>query len=344
MRRYTPSAIVTAAVVSLGLTLGACGSGGAGGSDTVKLRLSHQWPEDDFRAELANRFAEEAAEETGGAVEITVYPNASLIGANEQFEALSTGAIDMSVFPLSYASGQAPEFDITMMPGLVRDHAQARTWPDSPIGERVESLADERGVQILTWVWNSGAFATKGDPIVTPDDIRRGMVMRGAGTSTETVLRAAGAGVSSLPSNEIYSAMQTGVLDGVTTSASSTVSFNLQEQIDSYTAPTDHSIWFIMEPLIISNGAWDKLTPEQQSALESVGNSLQEFAFDASEEDDRQASETLEEAGVEVVEMDAAAFEQWRDLSEQSAWADFAQKVPAGQELLDLALQAGEDQ
>ncbi|RIK17693.1 MAG: hypothetical protein DCC50_00880 [Acidobacteria bacterium] len=201
-------------LVSL-LALTACGSGSGDGGDgdPVILRLSHQWPdvgadgEGDHRAIIAQRFAEEVNERADGELEVQVFPNASLVKSTEQFSAMTSGSIDASVFPLSYAAGQVPAFDITLMPGLVRNHAQAEAWETSAIGESVEAITEENGVKILVWMWGSGVFATKGDPIVTPDDVRSGMVMRGAGAATEEVLEAAGAGITSLPSTEIYTAL-----------------------------------------------------------------------------------------------------------------------------------------
>jgi TRAP-type C4-dicarboxylate transport system substrate-binding protein len=338
-----PVTMISAIFAVVGLA-GCAGEVSSSAEEPLTLRLSHQWPagttsEGDFRAVLASRFAEEVAERSDGDLKVKVFPNSSLVEATEQFGALKSGAIDMSVYPLTYAGGEVPAFNITMMPTLVRDHAEAQKWKAAEIGQRVEQLAEDNGLKILTWVWNSGVFAVKGPAVVAPSDIRPGMVMRGAGSSTEEVLKAAGAGISSLPSSEIYTALQTGVLDGVTTSASSTVSFNLQEQIDSYTAPTDNSFWFIMQPLVISLDAWEKLNSEQQEILETVGEDLQEFAYSASIEEDEAASKTLADAGVTVVEMDDQAFTEWRKLSEKTAWKSFAQENPEGQELLDLAKQ-----
>lgn len=347
MKARTRRAAFALSTAACTLALIGCGAGGSG-SDSVQLRLSHQWPaaaggeDGDFRAELADQFAKEVDERTDGGVSVQVYPNGSLVGADEQYAALTSGAVDMSVFPLTYAAGKVPLFDITMMPGLVRNHEQANAWPDSEAGKRVEEIAEENGVKILTWVWNSGVFATKGDPIISPDDVRPGMVMRGAGPATEAVLEEAGAGITSMASSDIYSALQTGVLDGVTTSASSVISYSLAEQIDSYTAPTENTMWFVMQPLIISLDAWEKLGDEQQSTLEEIGEELQASTAEASLEGDRAASAELEDAGVEVVEMGDAAFEEWRKLSQETAWATFAEDSKEGQELLDLGQQVGD--
>jgi len=334
------------------LTLAACGGGDSGGTaagdgecGSASLRLSHQWPaatggeDSDFRSELAQQFADKVAEATDDQVKVQIFPGSSLVESTEQYDAMMQGAVDMSVFPLDYASGRVPDFSVTLMPALVRNHEDAQAWQDAEIGKRVAEVMDENGIKVLTWVWNAGAVGSKGGPVVTPDDVESGMTMRAAGSYVEGMLKDAGAGISSLPSDEIYTAMQTGVLDAAVTSTGSFASYNLQEQVASFTSPTENTFWFMFEPLIISNEAFDELCPEQQEAVVSVGEGLQEFAYSASEEDDTRVEGIFSEAGVEVTTMDDAAFAEWQALAEKQ-WDAFAESAPNGQELMDLAKEA----
>ena len=325
-----------------------CGLASGGGAGEMNLRLGHQWPgadsegEGDFRAVLAQRFADRVSEETDGQVNIEIYPSNSLIeNPMEQYEAITRGAQDMSVFPLDYAAGDVPAFSVTLMPAMVPGHAEARNWQDAEIGQRVEEIAEENGVKVLTWVWNAGAIGTTSNsPIVSPDDVPSGNVTRAAGTRIEEMLESVGFGIASMPSSEIYSAMQTGVLDSAITSTSSFDSFRLYEQVGAYTSPTGgYTFWFMFEPLIISMDKFEQLTSEQQQILEDVGAELQEFAYTASEEDDARIDGVFEEAGVNVEQMDAESFERWREQS-QPTWESFAEEVEGGRELIDLAQQA----
>jgi TRAP-type C4-dicarboxylate transport system substrate-binding protein len=356
-RRLSSPRLALPAVAGLVL-LAACGGGDGGGNGgtagaqaaaecgDVSLRLTHQWPDTggedgDFRAVLAQRFADQASEATAGKVKVEIFPNGSLVKATEQYDSMMQGAIDMSVFPLDYASGRVPDFSITLMPALVRNHEEAQAWHDSEVGERLVEIMDESGVRPLVNVWNAGAIGSKGDPIVRPSDVRAGTTTRAAGSYVERMLESAGAGITSLPSSEIYTAMQTGVLDSAVTSTGSFASFNLQEQVRSFTSPTQNTFWFMYEPLIISNRSFERLCQEQQDALASVGEDLQEFAFTASEEDDTRVEKIFSEAGVQVVQMDDAAFEEWRELA-QPQWEAYGTSAPNGAELLELAKQAGD--
>ena len=81
------------------------------------------------------------------------------------------------------------------------------------------------------------------------------------------MLATAGASIASMPSSEIYTAMQTGVLDGANTSSGSFVSYRIYEQVSCLTAPGANALWFMYEPVLISERSWNSLTAEQQSAL-----------------------------------------------------------------------------
>lgn len=341
------STTLVSVMMATGLVLTGCGASGdtadANGCSPVNLRLSHQWPEPtgeggDFRSVLAQDFADGVSEETAGQVKIQVFPNSTLSKSTEQFDAVASKAIDLSVLPLDYASGRVPEWSITLMPGLVRSHEQAQAWQTSPIGDALMENMESNGAHLLTWVWNAGAIGAKDSPIVTPSDVKPGMTMRAAGSYVEHMLEDAGAGISSLPSNELYTAMQTGVLDAAITSAGSFASYNLQEQVKSYTSPSENTFWFMFEPLLIGTAQYEALCPTQQEALDKVGADLQEFAYSASEKDDARVDTVFSDAGVEVVQMDDAAFDEWLKLAEVQ-WKDYADNVEGGAELLDLAKQ-----
>lgn len=349
IRHIRSVAALTAAVLPL-LAVAACSGGEAADSTDsaaaadckdVTLRLSHQWPDasgedGDFRSLIAQKFADQVGEATDGQVKVQVFPNSSLAKATEQYDAMLQGAIDMSVFPLDYASGRVPQFSITLMPAMVRSHEQAQAWKDSELGDKLVEIMDENGSKPVVWIWNAGAIGSKGEPIQSPSDVKSGMTMRAAGSLVEKMLADAGAGITSLPSSEIYTAMQTGVLDAAVTSTGSFASYNLQEQVKSFTSPTKNTFWFMFEPLIISNESYDKLCADQQDAVMKVGADLQDFANTASQKDDTRVEKVFADAGVEVVQMDDAAFGEWQTLAEKQ-WNEFATKVEGGQELLDLA-------
>ena len=308
---------------------------------TKVIKISHQFPaatdeEGDFRDRLTHKFAQEVEKRTKGQLKFEVYPSSSLVKTDSQISALRKGALDMSLVPLAYGGGEIPEVNITLMPSLVTSYEQGLRWKDAPIGKELSRILDEKGIKIVTWVWQGGGIASRGKPVVVPDDIK-GMKARGASKEMDLMLKTAGAAITSMPSSEVYNAMQSGVLDAAVTSSTSLISFRLHEFSKSVTTARDKTFWFMMEPLLISKSLYESLTPEQQKIIMEVGASLEKFGMEESKKDDRRLADIYTKAGVKVYDMDEAAFNKWRDVAKASAFKDFEERVNNGRQLLDMA-------
>jgi TRAP-type C4-dicarboxylate transport system substrate-binding protein len=318
----------------LGLALSAAV---ATSTDAVTLNASHQFPggKGDVRDEMVQLMAREVAAANVD-LEIRVYPGASLFKPTEQWGAMTSGQLDISAFPLDYASGRVPQFSATLMPGLVRNHERAVRLNDSEFMEDIKALIEESGVIVLADAWLAGAFASTKNCITSPDTIA-GQVTRAAGPAFEQMLVGAGASISSMPSSEIYTGMQTGVLDATNTSSGSFVSFRLYELVKCLTAPGENALWFMYEPILMSKASWDKLNAEQQAALMAAGEKAEEYFVGEAAKLDVDLVKVFEEAGVEVVEMSQEDYDAWLAIAQETSYAEFA-KLPGGQELIDKAL------
>ena len=202
-----------------------CRSGRAAASGSLALaaeplKISHQFPsgtdkEGDFRDRLCNRFAKELDKRSKGALKANVYPGSSLMKVNAQFSAVRKGALEMTLMPLVYAGGEVPEVNLVSLPGLVTSYEQGYAWKNAEIGKALTDLLAEKGVIIVTWVWQSGGAASRNVPIINPEDVK-GLKFRGGSREMDLVAKAAGAATLALPSSETYAAMQTGAVDIVT--------------------------------------------------------------------------------------------------------------------------------
>ena len=305
------------------------------------IKISHQFPggtidEGDFRDRLTRKFAAEVEKRTGGALKFEIYPASSLMKAVPQYKALATGGLDMSLYPLAYAGGEFPEANLTLMPAVVTSYEQGLRWKDAPIGKELTRLLEERNVKIVTWIWQAGGIAAKAKNVVNPDDVK-GLKVRGGSREIDLMIKAAGGAVTNVPSNEIYSAMQSGVLDAAITSSTSLISFRLHETSNFLTTGRNHTFWFMFEPLLMAKKTFDSLSPDQQKVVMEVGASLEKFGMEAAKVDDQRITEVFTKAGDKVVDMDKAAFEKWREVARNSAWKDFEEKVKNGKQLLDMA-------
>lgn len=307
-------------------------------SAQTTLRASHQFPggQGDPRDEMVQIIAREVGEANVG-LTIQVFPSSSLYKATEQWGAVTRGQLDMAAFPLDYASGRVPQFSATLMPGLVRNYDHAQRLNQSDFMKDIKALVEKNGAIVIADAWLAGGFASKKNCITGPDTIK-GQVIRAAGPAFEQMLAAAGASISSMPSSEIYTAMQTGVLDATNTSNDSFVSYRIYEQVECLTAPGDNALWFMYEPVIMSKKVYEGLKPEQQQAIMAAAKKAEEYFIAESRKGEQKMIDTFTKAGVEVVSMSPEDFNAWMEVAKTSSYKNFSEKVKGGEELLNKAL------
>jgi TRAP-type C4-dicarboxylate transport system substrate-binding protein len=330
-------------IIAGGLAMPAVIAASRLGFAAQNLKISHQFPggtidKGDFRDRLCQKFGAELTKRTGGALQTQVYANSSLMKTVAQFSAVRKGALDLSFYPISYAGGEFAELNIGLMPGLVSSYKQGAAWKTSAVGKRFADFLAEKGVIIVSWVWQAGGVASRAASIINPEDVK-GLKVRGGSREMDMVLQAAGASTLSIPSNEIYAAMQTGACDAAITSSTSLISFRLEEVGKTLTTGRGKSYWFMLEPLIMSKQIFDALPKDQQDAIMKIGAELEKFGTDEAINDDKAVAEVYAKKGAKVLDLDEKTVDKWRAIARDTAWKDYAQKTPLSAELLKLAEQ-----
>jgi TRAP-type transport system periplasmic protein len=303
------------------------------------IKLSHQWPGGgkDVRDQMVRILAEDLENANVG-LKIKIYPSKSLYKPKEQWPALVKGRLDMTALPLDYAGGRHPEFSATLMPGLIKNHEHAKRINDSEFMNDIKKVINDAGAKVLADSWLAGGFVSKKNCILEPDDIK-GQVIRAAGSNFEEMLHGAGASISSMASSEIYTALQTGVLDAANTSSGSFVSYRVYEQVKCLTAPGENALWFMYEPILISLKTWNELNTKQQEALIKAGNKAEKYFEQEAKNLDEKLVSTFKNAGVEVVYMSKEQAQKWKDIAQNTSYKSFAKNVPNGAELIRKALE-----
>ena len=307
-------------------------------AQTVTLKASHQFPggKGDVRDEMVQMIARDVAAANVG-LEIKVYPGSSLVKAQEQWKAMLTGQIDMTSFPLDYASGFHPQFGATLMPGLVKNHEHAQRINASPFMQEIKGIIEQGGAKVLADAWLAGAFGAKDKCIRKPEDAA-GLKVRSAGSTFAQMWAGAGASIVSIPSNEVYNALQQGVAQATDTSSGSFVSFRLYEQVKCLTAPGDNALWFMYEPVLVSKRSWDKLNDAQKKALTAASKKAEAYFNAESKKLDDEMVEAFKKNKVEVITLSGAEADAWRAVAQKTSYKAFADKVPGGKELIEKAL------
>lgn len=310
--------------------------GSAFAANATELRLSHQWSTADVRHKVAEIVANEVAAADVD-LEIKIFPSKSLFKPREQYKPLSRGQLDMTVFPLSYAGGQQPAYNLTLMPGLVKNHDHAARLNESDFMGKIEEIMAGDDVMVLVHGYLAGGFVGKDKCITSPEDVK-GQQTRAAGKAFEQMLAGAGASIASMASSEIYNAMQTGVLTAANTSSSSFVSYRIYEQVKCYTPASDFALWFMYQPLLMNKSAYDGLNDAQKAALQAGAAKAEAFYLEEAKKQDAASADVFAENGVEIAQMSQEEFDAWRALAQETSYKAFVEQTPGGQELLDMAL------
>ena len=304
----------------------------------IVLRASHQFPggKGDVRDDMVQMIAREA-KAANVDLDIQVYPGASLFKPDQQWNAMVAGQLDITLFPLDYASGKVPVFSATLMPGLIRSQERAKRVNDSQFMKDIRAEIEKHDVIVLSDAWFAGGMASKNGCIVAPGDMK-GTKFRAAGPTFAGMWEAAGASIVSPPSNEIYNAFQSGVVTATDTSLGSFASMRLYEVTDCLTAPGDNALWFMYEPVLMSKKTFARLTKEQQDAIIRAGKKAQAYYESKADQVNADAIKAFEDHKVKVTTLSDAQYNAWIDIAKKSSYAKFAQDVPDGQKLIDEAL------
>ncbi|HYX63922.1 MAG TPA: TRAP transporter substrate-binding protein DctP [Burkholderiales bacterium] len=320
------------------LALAVAGLLGANLAAAQTLRASHQFPggKGDVRDDMVQMIAKEVKDANVG-LTIQVYPGASLFKPNQQWNAMVDGQLDIALFPLDYASGKVPTFSATLMPGLIRSQDRAKRVNNSQFMKDIRAEIDKHGVIVLSDAWFAGGMAAKQKCILKPSDMQ-GMKFRAAGPTFAAMWEAAGASIVTPPSNEIYNAFQTGVVNGTDTSLGTFASTRLYEVTDCLTAPGNNALWFMYEPVLMSKKNFSRLNKKQQDAILAAGKKAQAYYESKADQVNAEAIKAFEDHKVKVVTLSDADYQAWLEVAKKSSYAEFAKSVPNGQKLIDEAL------
>jgi len=298
-----------------------------------ELKISHQWPAElDARDRAARIFVREVQARLPK-MSFAIHPQLALkLKAEQQFDALQAGRIEMSVYPLPYAVKKIPEFSLAVLPGLFPSVDAARALKNSKVSDQLQAIANANGVHILAWWWVPGGFVTRNREIGGPETVK-GLRLRGGEPLFDMMLKTAGAIPVDLTSNELYAAMQADKLDGALTSYETFVSAKLYEHAKHFTAGSP-GIWMFATPLLISKSVWDSLSEAEQEAFEAAAEISEDYFAETQKDAEKKFIETFTRAGAKYHKFTQQDYLAWLRLAQQTAWREYFALSPTTESML----------
>lgn len=238
---------------------------GRASAQAITLRSADTHPDGYPTVEAVKIMGRMAEERSGGRLRIQVFHSRQLGEERETLEQTRFGVIDLNRVNMGPLNNLVPETAVPALPFLFRDEAHMRRVMDGPIGEDILSGADRHGLVGLC-SYDSGArsFYSRRGPIRTPDDMRGLRVRVQQSDLWVAIMRAVGANATPLPFGEVYSALQTGVVDAAENNWPSYQSTRHFEVARFY-SETEHSM--SPEILVASKRTFDRLPRDLQGIL-----------------------------------------------------------------------------
>lgn len=261
-------ALIIAALLTVAGTGYGAASTASAAAARVTLNLADVLPDSDPGTLALDNFAKLVGADTGGAVQITVYPHAQLANEKTIVTALRSGTVDMGLAAVSFWTSLIPGIDALGWPYVVTTWQQASAIATSEaVNAYYRSVYSKEGVVLvaaLPYTWKELASTKE---VTSPGDLR-GMKVRTAGGTGTAFLPLFGAVAPVLSNSELYQALLTHTVQAANLSTSQTISLKVYEVAKYFTMYNLYMIWL---PVFINQGAWEKLTKAEQGAMLGAG-------------------------------------------------------------------------
>ena len=265
----------------------------------LTIKLGHVGPPDSSLDQSAQYIAEYINEKTEGAIKVEVYPQGQLGDAIVMMDGLTNGILECAMVGANELATMIPDFYVLCLPFLFNDFPEFFTVAnDEELLEKFDSLTTEKGFHTLGFT--SGVirgFNNSKHTVRTVDDCAGLKIRIMSGSIYVDIFEAMGCSTSTMAFNELYSALQQGVVDGEDNDPDMMVTMKFME-VEKY--HTELNCTVQSNPLLISNECWNKLSPEQQQIFMDAVNSWIDGYLDLFNANQEERLATLEENGVEI--------------------------------------------
>ena len=269
---------------------------------------------------VLQKISDDLYDATEGRYSLDIYPDASLGDQAQTLEMVTTGILDMSLVGNAIIEPYSSDFAIIATPYIYDsiDHQEKVLESDADALKALYATTEEHGFVVLsTYSLGARNLYTRDKPVTTPEELK-GMKIRVMDSPTSIAMMNAMGGVGTpMPQGDVYSAIQTGTLDGAENNINTYMDL-VQYEVAPYYNYSGHLL--LPDELVISTEVLESMSEEDQAALRKVCAESIPYAFDLVAEAAIENQKKGEEAGVTFSECDIPAFQaQCQDLIQEVA-------------------------
>ncbi len=297
----------------------------------VELKFGHVGAPGSLFETSVNEFAKRVNDQMKGQVKIVTFGSSQLGKDKELLQKLKLGTVDFSL-PSSVMSTVSDQFGLFEMPYLVKNRAHMRRIEKEIFWSEIAPSAEAKGYKVLA-VWENGFRHITNNlrPIDQPGDLQGIKLRTPKGAWRVKMFKSYGANPTPMSFSEVFTALNTGVIDGQENPFAQIHSAKFQE-VQKYLSLTGHV--YTPAYVLVGKKKWDSLSADVRSGLEKIAKESQGFVHETAAALETDLLNKLKAGGMKVNTADKAAFVK----ASAGIYKDFAASVPGGQEMVDKAL------
>jgi tripartite ATP-independent transporter DctP family solute receptor len=302
----------------------------------TELKLGHVGEPGSLFQLSADEFAKRANEKLGDKAKVVVFGSSQLGSDEELLQKLRLGTADFAI-PSTVMSSVVPEFGLFEMPYLVKSREHMKKIEAEVVWPTLAPAAEAQGYKVLA-VWENGFrhITNNVRPIVKPEDLAGIKLRTPSGEWRVKMFQAYGANPTPMSFSEVFTALQTGVVDGQENPFTQIYSAKFHE-VQDFLSLTGHV--YTPAYLLVGKDRFASLPEDVQQILEETAKETQAFVYETAA---RLESELLDkikaESDIAVNEADKDAFIAASD----AIYEEFGSQVPGGKEMIDKAIALGQ--
>jgi tripartite ATP-independent transporter DctP family solute receptor len=296
----------------------------------TEIKLGHVGEPGSLFQKSADEFAKRANAKLAGKGKVIVYGSSQLGGDKEMVQKLKLGTLDMAL-PSTVMSSEVDIAGIFEMPYIVKDREHMKRIEKEVFWPMIEPAIEKKGLTVLA-VWENGVrhITNNKRPIKVPADLAGIKLRVPEGKWRVKMFQAYGANPSPMKFSELFTALQTGVMDGEENPLTQIYSAKLQE-VQKYLSLSGH----VYTPAYVTVGTnhWKTLPADVRKILEDTAKETQAFVYTTAAHDEEDLLGKLKQAGMQVNDVDKDAFVA----ASKPIYDDFAKEVPGAKAAIDKA-------
>jgi len=324
------TAVAATAIFATGLVAGSVSASAA----EIELKFGHVGAPGSLFDASVNEFARRVNASMAGKVKVNTFGSSQLGKDKELMQKLKLGTVDFAL-PSSVMSSVVDEAGMFEMPYLVQDRAHMSRIENDIFWPELAPLIEAKGYKVLA-LWENGFrhITNNTRPIDVPADLKGIKLRTPKGKWRVKMFQTYGASPTPMSFSEVFTALQTGVIDGQENPYAQIHSAKFQE-VQKYLSITGH----VYTPAYVTVGKkrWDKLPADVQAELQAIAKSTQTYVYGQAAALEIDLLNKLIAGGITVNNANKQAFID----ASKSIYDSYASEVPVGGKMVEKALTLG---